>query len=261
MARQAIERAPVIAWRAMSEFEGKVVIVTGAAGGVGSATVRLLHEAGASVVAEDLDPKVRELETERIAPVVGDVADAATADAAVATAVERFGQVDVLVNNAARFLMKGILDTSDAEWDGLLATNVRGVFVHSRAALPQLVQRESSAIVNMTSISGLVGLASQAAYCATKGAIVQLTRQLAVEFAPQGVRVNAVAPGAIETPFLLDALPPDPEPILADIASSHPLGRNSQAGEIAEVVAFLASDRAGFMTGAIVPVDGGYTAQ
>jgi NAD(P)-dependent dehydrogenase (short-subunit alcohol dehydrogenase family) len=247
----------------MSEFEGKVAIVTGAAGGVGGAVVRLLHERGASVVAEDIDPAVAELATDdgRVVAVEGDVADAATAQRAVDTALERFGQVDVLVNNAARFLMKGILDTSDEEWDGLLSVNVRGVFVHSRAALPHLVQRETSAIVNLASISGLVGLPAQTAYCATKGAIVQITRQLAVEFAPQGVRVNAVAPGAIVTPFLLDALPPDPEPILADIAASHPLGRNSQPEEIAEVVAFLASDRAGFMTGAIVPVDGGYTAQ
>jgi NAD(P)-dependent dehydrogenase (short-subunit alcohol dehydrogenase family) len=245
----------------MSEFEGKVAIVTGAAGGVGGEVVRLLHERGASVVAEDINPAVADLAAERIVTVEGDVSEAATADAAVAAAVENFGGVDILVNNAARFLMKGILDTSDDEWDGLLSVNVRGVFVHSRAALPQLVQRETSTIVNMASISGLIGLPMQTAYCATKGAIVEITRQLAVEFAPQGVRVNAVAPGAIETPFLLDALPPDHEPILAAIAASHPLGRNSQPAEIAEVVAFLASDRAGFMTGAIVPVDGGFTAQ
>jgi NAD(P)-dependent dehydrogenase (short-subunit alcohol dehydrogenase family) len=245
----------------MSDFEGKVAIVTGAAGGVGGEVVRLLHERGAKVVAEDIDPAVADLARDGIVTVEGDVAQAATADAAVRAALESFGQVDVLVNNAARFLMKGILDTSDDEWDGLLSVNVRGVFVHSRAALPHLTQRDASAIVNLASISGLVGLPSQAAYCATKGAIVQLTRQLAVEFAPQGVRVNAVAPGAILTPFLLDALPPDAEPILADIAASHPIGRNSQPAEIAEVVAFLASDRAGFMTGAIVPVDGGYTAQ
>jgi NAD(P)-dependent dehydrogenase (short-subunit alcohol dehydrogenase family) len=245
----------------MSDFEGKVAIVTGAAGGVGGEVVRLLHERGAKVVAEDIDPAVADLARDGIVTVEGDVAQAATADAAVRAALESFGQIDVLVNNAARFLMKGILDTSDDEWDGLLSVNVRGVFVHSRAALPHLTQRDASAIVNLASISGLVGLPSQAAYCATKGAIVQLTRQLAVEFAPQGVRVNAVAPGAILTPFLLDALPPDAEPILADIAASHPIGRNSQPAEIAEVVAFLASDRAGFMTGAIVPVDGGYTAQ
>ena len=249
----------------MREFEGQVAIVTGAAGGVGREVVRLLHDAGASVVAEDLNPAVAELETDdgRIVCVRGDVADAATADAAVAAAIGRFGRLDVLVNNAARFLMKSILDTSDEEWDGLLATNVRGVFVHSRAALPRLAERDASAIVNLASISGLVGLPAQAAYCATKGAIVQLTRQLAVEFAPQGVRVNAVAPGAIETPFLLDALEgvPNKDEILAAIAASHPVGRNSQPDEIAEIVLFLASPKAGFVTGAIMPVDGGYTAQ
>jgi NAD(P)-dependent dehydrogenase (short-subunit alcohol dehydrogenase family) len=245
----------------MSEFEGKVAIVTGAAGGVGGEVVRLLHEAGARVVAEDLNPAVAEMAADGIVTVEGDVSLAATADAAVTAALESFGQLDILVNNAARFHMKGILDTTDEEWDDLFSVNVGGVFVHSRAALPHLAQRERSAIVNMASISGLIGIASQTAYCATKGAIVQITRQLAVEFAPQGVRVNAVAPGAIETPFLLDALPPEHDEILAGIAASHPIGRNSQPAEIAEVVAFLASDRAGFMTGAIVPVDGGYTAQ
>jgi NAD(P)-dependent dehydrogenase (short-subunit alcohol dehydrogenase family) len=249
----------------MSEFEGQVAIVTGAAGGVGREVVRLLHEAGASVVAEDIDPKVEELVTGdgRIVAVEGDVAHASTAEGAVNVALERFGHLDILVNNAARFLLKSILDTSDEEWDGLLSTNVRGVFVHSRAALPHLAARESSAIVNLASISGLIGLPQQAAYCATKGAIVQLTRQLAVEFAPQGVRVNAVAPGAIETPFLLDALEgaPNKDEILAGIAASHPLGRNSHPAEIAEIVVFLASRKAGFVTGAILPADGGFTAQ
>jgi NAD(P)-dependent dehydrogenase (short-subunit alcohol dehydrogenase family) len=249
----------------MSGFEGQVAIVTGAAGGVGREVVRLLHEAGAGVVAEDIDPKVEELVTGdgRIVAVEGDVARTTTAQGAVNLALERFGQLDILVNNAARFLMKSILDTSDEEWDGLLSTNVRGVFVHSRAALPHLAERESSAIVNLASISGLIGLPQQAAYCATKGAIVQLTRQLAVEFAPQGVRVNAVAPGAIETPFLLDALDgaPNKEEVLAGIAASHPLGRNAHPAEIAEIVVFLASRKAGFVTGAILPADGGFTAQ
>jgi NAD(P)-dependent dehydrogenase (short-subunit alcohol dehydrogenase family) len=134
------------------------------------------------------------------------------------------------------------------------------MFVHARAALPQLFHRESPVIVNMASVSGLVGIAQQGAYCVTKGAVVQLTRQMAVAYASRGVRVNAVAPGAIETTFFLGALPPDPTEALAEIGASHPLGRNGQPGEVAEMVAFVASDRARYMTGSIVSVDGGYAA-
>jgi NAD(P)-dependent dehydrogenase (short-subunit alcohol dehydrogenase family) len=249
----------------MSELDGSVAIVTGAAGGVGREVVRLLVEAGASVVAEDMTPAVAELELPdgRVASVVGDVAESATARAAVAAALDRFGRLDILVNNAARFLLKPTLETTDDEWDAVLRTNVRGVFVHSREALPHLADGEGGAIVNVASISGVVGLSDQAAYSASKGAIVQLTRQLAVEWSGRGVRVNAVAPGAIDTPFLRDSLAgaPDIDEVLAQIAAAHPLGRISDPDEIAETVLFLASPRARFVSGAILMVDGGYTAQ
>ncbi len=210
-------------------------------------------------------PKVTELERPdgRVATVVGDVAESATARAAVATALERFGRLDILVNNAARFLLKPTLETTDEEWDAVLRTNVRGVFVHCREALPHLAEGDGGAIVNVASISGVVGLADQAAYSASKGAIVQLTRQLAVEWSGRGVRVNAVAPGAIDTPFLRNALvgAPDVDEVLAQIAAAHPLGRISEPDEIAETVVFLASPRSRFVSGAILMVDGGYTAQ
>ena len=127
------------------DFDGKVAIVTGAAGGIGREIVRLLHERGASIVVEDIQPSVSELATDdgRITAVVGDVSQAATADAAVAAAVENFGGLDILVNNAGRFLGKDILETTDEEWDTLMTVNVRGMFVHARAALPQLFRRES----------------------------------------------------------------------------------------------------------------------
>ena len=248
----------------MSELEGSVALVTGAAGGVGREVVRLLLEAGASVVAEDLSPTVVELERPdgRVATVVGDVADSATARQAVDLAVERFGRLDILVNNAAQFLLKPTLETTDEEWDEVLRTNVRGVFVHAREALPALTEG-GGAIVNVASISGVVGLADQIAYCASKGAIVQLTRQLAVDWSSRGVRVNAVAPGAIDTPFLRNSLAgvPDIDAVLAQIAAAHPLGRISEPDEIAEIVVFLASPRSRFVSGAILMADGGFTAQ
>jgi len=244
-------------------LDGSVAIVTGAAGGIGSAVVRQLREAGASVVAEDIAPGVDALADDGVAPLQGDAADAQTARAAVELALSRFGRLDVVVNNAGRFLLKPIVDTTDDEWDGLMTTNVRSVFVHCREALPHLIAAPNGAIVNVSSISGVIGLPAQGAYCASKGAIAQITRQLAIEHASDGVRVNAVAPGAVDTDFVNAALAgaPDIQAARGDIGASHPLGRMATPEEIARVMVFLASPQASFMTGAVVMADGGFTAQ
>jgi NAD(P)-dependent dehydrogenase (short-subunit alcohol dehydrogenase family) len=244
------------------ELAGAVAIVTGAAGGVGRATVELLTARGARVVAEDLNPAVDELEGEEVAALRGDVADPGTARRAVTLAHERFGALDVVVNNAGRFLSKPTVDTTDDDWDELLRVNVRGAFLHCREALPALSACGDGRIVNVASISGTIGLPGQTAYCSTKGAIVQLTRQLAIEHAPR-VRVNAVAPGAIDTAFMDEVMAgvADREATLASIAAEHPLGRMARAEEIAEVIAFLASPRSSIITGAVLMADGGFTAR
>lgn len=244
------------------ELAGAVAIVTGAAGGVGRATVELLTRRGARVVAEDIDPAVGDLAGESVATLEGDVADVHTARDAVTLARERFGGLHIVVNNAGRFMLKPTAEVGDEEWDELMRINVRGAFLHCREALPALTESGDGRIVNVASISGTIGLPGQAAYSATKGAIVQLTRSLAIEHAPR-VRVNAVAPGAIDTGFTDEAMAgdPDPEARQAAVAAAHPLGRMARAEEIAEVISFLASPRSSILTGAIVMADGGFTAQ
>ncbi len=247
----------------MTDFAGRTAIVTGAASGIGREATRLLSGRGASIVAVDLDPAVEELASERVAPLQGDTSVSDTAERAVAVARERFGGLDCLINNSGYIVWKPLAETTDEDWDRVMAVNVRSMFLFSRAAAPVLEARGGGAIVNTASISGLVGLPAQVAYCASKGAVVQLTRVLAVELAPAGIRVNAVAPGAVDTRFLHQIVDSadDPAALSASIAASHPLGRIATAEEIARTIVFLASDEAAFVTGAILSVDGGYTAQ
>ena len=212
-----------------------VTIVTGAAGGVGSAVVRALVAAGGKVVAEDIDPKVLELASDDVAVVVGDVADESTAQESVRVALERFGSLTGLVNNAARFNMTSIADTSVDLWDAIMRTNARGPFVHIKAAEAALIA-STGAIVNTGSMSGHIGMPDQMAYGASKGAVHQITKMAAIAFAPHGVRVNAVAPGHIETGFMDDFLPPAGEvrdEVVEGIRHSHPIGRSSTPEEIA----------------------------
>lgn len=243
------------------DLTGKVALVTGAAGGIGRAVVAALLEAGASVVAEDLNPAVRELEqlSPRLVSVQGPVADTATAQAAVALAEATFGGLDILINNAGRTFPKALADTTDAEWDGLMADNVKGMFVHAREALPSLRRRGGGAIVNTSSVSGVVGMPNLVAYSASKGAVNQFTKSLALELAPHCIRVNAVAPGVIDTP-ILDLFGANGRQALQEAGANEPLGRAGQPDEIANVILFLASPQASFMTGTIVLADGGYTA-
>lgn len=241
--------------------------MTGAAGGIGRAVVKLLLARGYAVVAEDISPKVAELAADASGQVVSlqaDVALTESARRAVGLATGQFDRLDLLVNNAGLFLRKPTEECTDADFDALMATNVRGAFTHARESLPWLAQTRGS-IVNLASISGLVGMPGQTVYSMTKGAIVQLTRQLAVEHAHRGIRVNAVAPGAVDTDFVANArdasADPDPAASRATAISNHPIGRILTPEEIAEAIVFLASPAASGITGTILSVDGGYVAR
>ncbi|TCP29200.1 SDR family oxidoreductase [Sphingomonas sp. BK235] len=240
-------------------LKGKVAIVTGAARGIGRATAELLQTRGASVVASDLSDAVHELEGNGCATLTGHVADEAVACRTMKLAQDRFGRVDILVNNAGRTLNRSLLDTSVEEFDAVLATNVRGAFVHSREAVRAMLQGGGGAIVSVASIASVVAMKDLAAYAASKGAIAQLTKVIAAEYGTNGVRSNVVAPGVVETDILQSTGVEDSRSVLASYGDVHPIGRVGQAHEIAEVIAFLASPASSFMTGAMVMADGGYT--
>ncbi|GAA1693934.1 SDR family NAD(P)-dependent oxidoreductase [Streptomyces yatensis] len=243
------------------EFTGKIALVTGAARGVGKETVRLLHSRGAHIVAVDQRHDVRELAEHfpGVHPLVGDITEEATAHRAVRAAVDAFGGLDILVNNAGRTLNKPVTETTAEDWDTVMAVNARGSFLFAREAFRVMRESGGGAIVSTGSYTCTVALPQGAAYSASKGALAQLTKVLAVEGGPLGIRANIVAAGVIETDFL-DTFRSDSRAYLASFADAQPLGRVAQPEEIAEVLCFLVSPRSSFITGAVVAADGGFTA-
>lgn len=238
------------------DFAGKVAIVTGAASGIGRATMELLHARGAMVIAEDRNPEVTALARPGIFPLVADVTEEGAAQEAVAVAIKQFGKLDVLVNNAGIIINKLVVDMTLDDWDRIFAVNIRGVFLHSREAMRAMISNGSGAIVNVGSYACFQTFPTIAAYAASKGALAQFTRTLAVEAIDHGIRVNAVGSGDTVT-NILDHIHEDGPSALADYGKNAPIGRAAQPEEIAKVIAFLASDQASFMVGAIAMADGG----
>ena len=252
---------------------GQVVLVTGAASGIGRATALAASAAGASLIVSDTQAQAGEDTAQMLRAaggeahfVAADVSDADAVQMMVASALATFGRLDVLVNNAG--IAGGGQPLHELEpdaWDKVLAVNLRGPFLCAKYALPHLIAA-GGAIVNVASTYGLIGAPLSAAYCASKGGLINLTRQLAVDYGAQRVRVNAVCPGYIDTDMgggraRLDAAGREAAQARREQnAARQPLGRQAQAEEVARVIVFLASGSASFMTGAIVTVDGGCTA-
>jgi NAD(P)-dependent dehydrogenase (short-subunit alcohol dehydrogenase family) len=248
------------------DLDGKVAIVTGAASGIGRATALLLASRGARVVAEDINPDVASLPgagggDARIVPYVGDVSTEEAARGAVELAVQRFGGLDILVNNAATIVYKPVIEMSLEEWNRVIGVNLTGVFLHSREAARAIrAHKRGGAIVNIGSYACFFGFPHIGAYAASKGGLAQLTRVMAVEAIKDGIRVNAVGAGDAVTNLLNDVMP-DGRAFLAAHGRGAPIGRAALPAEIAEVAAFLVSDRASFVVGAVVMADGGYSVQ
>lgn len=249
-------------------LEGKVAIITGGSKGIGKATAVLFANEGAKVIItgrneEDLKDTVSQSNGE-IEYLINDVSNEDDCKACVEHTVNKYGRVDILFNNAGIAAMSPTHETSVEDWDRIFNINVRGSFMMAKEVIPQMIKNGGGAIVNNASILGLKAIPGTAAYNSSKGAIVQFTRSLALEYGPQGIRVNCICPGAIDTPMLdgfLDAGPEIKEFLTQTQPLSQNLNRFGKPEEIAQSIKFLSDiDNVGFMSGAMLSVDGGWIA-
>jgi len=255
--------------RASGRLHGKSAVITGGARGIGRATAELFAREGARIVASDIDAEglsrlCDHLEAQRasVASVVGDVSRPEDARAMIDAAVDRYGRLDLLVANAGIIPLRNIVEATPGDWDEVMAVDGRGMFLTCKYAVEQMLKTGGGSIVCLSSISGVAGQKSQSTYGPAKFVASGLTKHLAVEWAGRNIRVNAVAPGTIRTERV-QRLPEEPggTEYIEAIERMHPMGRLGEAHEVAQAILFLASDDASFITGAILPVDGGYLAQ
>ena len=248
--------------RGPGRLRGKVAVVTGAAKGIGRATAELFASEGARLVITDVDESGLSELRERLAgseAVVGDVSVVEDARRMISAAVENFGRIDILVANAGVIPLNNVVDATPEDWDHVMAVDGRGMFLTCKFAVEAMLAQEPAggSIICLSSISGLAGQAQQSTYGPAKFVASGITKHLAVEWAERNIRVNAVAPGTIQT----EALAAVPESYRAPIREMHPVKRFGEPAEVANAILFLASYEASFVTGAILPVDGGYLAQ
>lgn len=240
-------------------MENKVAVVTGAASGIGKAIAEKYLAEGASVVFADM-AETMELNNGKAIYVKCDVSNSVEVEALVKAALDKFGKIDVMVNNAGIGGLGGILDATNESWDKTISVNLSGVFYGSRAAANAMKNLGiKGSIINMSSILGKVGLASAVCYCASKGGVVQLTHASALDLAALGIRVNAIAPGFITTGMTKDIL--ENEAFNNMVVSSTPLGHVGHVDDIASAALYLGSDESTYVTGEVIYVDGGWTAR
>lgn len=248
----------------------KTAVITGGGTGIGKATANLFAEEGANVVitgrrAHKLEEVVKDAESSGLSidHFVCDVSDEKDCKAAVDYAIEKYGQIDILFNNAGVLIPGVTHETKTPDWEQTFNINVRGLWLLSKYVIPYMLERKHGSIVNNCSIIGLRGFKGASAYAASKGAVAQLTKSMALDYADKGIRVNAVCPGFVETPFVTEGYlkrAEDKKRAIEYMNSFHPMGRIADPKEIARAVVFLCDDKSSFITGYLMPIDGGWNA-